>query len=178
MKTKQCIRCGEEKELSAFYKHSAMADGHLNKCIACCKYQSKEREERLRQNPDWVDKEKVRAREKYHRLNYKDLHKPSAEKKKLHQENYKQKFPEKIKARNKTQKLKPKTIGNHLHHWSYNEEHFKDVIELSVADHNTVHRYIIYDQERKMYRKLDGVLLDSREVSIEYYKTLGINLPF
>jgi len=33
---KVCICCGIEKELIDFYKHSQMADGHLNKCKACC----------------------------------------------------------------------------------------------------------------------------------------------
>ena len=34
---KVCRECGVEKELGAFYKHSKMTDGHLNKCIECVK---------------------------------------------------------------------------------------------------------------------------------------------
>jgi len=34
---KVCRECNTEKPLVEFYKHAAMADGHLNKCIQCVK---------------------------------------------------------------------------------------------------------------------------------------------
>lgn len=34
---KTCFKCGLIKTLDAFYRHPAMKDGHLNKCIDCAK---------------------------------------------------------------------------------------------------------------------------------------------
>lgn len=69
--------------------------------------------------------------------------------------------------------MKPQTEGNELHHWSYNQEHYKDVIELVVLDHKKAHRYMVYDPERKMYRRADNnILLDTRESHIEFINSL------
>lgn len=169
---KVCFKCLKEKELNDFYKHSQMSDGHLSKCKDCTKADTKKRTVELSKNPDWVAKEKERSRLKYHRLNYKNKHKPTYEQKKKAMQTYNDKFPEKMKAQIKSQRMKPEVKGNHLHHWSYNEQHYQDVIELSIKDHNTVHRFTIYDQERKMYRTLEGVLLDTKEKAVEYYESV------
>ena len=143
------------------------------------KVRHKKREKELRKNPEWVEKEKARAREKYHRLEYKDKHKPSKEHKKRIMDRYKLKYPEKYFAHNKCQKIKPIVKGNHLHHWSYNEEHCTDVIELTPKEHYIVHRWTIYDQERMMYRVAStfsnwqkGCLLDTKERATNFYKEL------
>lgn len=147
-----------------------MPDGTTNKCKECSKKQVKERNEKLKEDPEWVEKEKVRAREKYRRLGY-NKYKPSKEDKSTSTILYRERYPEKLLATRAAKNLF-REDGKELHHWSYNKQHFKDVIELSIQEHAFLHRYIIYDQERKMYRTLEGVLLDTKEGHIEYFNQL------
>jgi len=166
---KQCFKCGEIKPLQDYYKHKMMGDGHLNKCKQCTKDDVRARESEKKKDPDWVESEKDRHRLKYHRLEYREIHKPTTEQKRKIMERYKAKFPEKIKAAYMSGRIKPQIKGSNMHHWSYNEKHFRDVIELTVKDHNTAHRYMVYDQERKMYRTAnDGILLDTRELHVNF----------
>lgn len=41
MESKRCFKCLCTKPLSLFYKHAAMGDGRLNKCIECTKADAK-----------------------------------------------------------------------------------------------------------------------------------------
>jgi len=158
---KECFKCKKIKEYSEFYKHKQMGDGYLNKCKECTKKDVKIDYIKNIQNPEWHEKERARGREKYHRLGQK---KPLYENKCKSIKKHKVLYPEKQLAKNSSQRVVLDFIGAERHHWSYNKEHYKDVISLTKKDHMKAHRFIIYDQERMMYRRYDtNELLDTKE---------------
>jgi hypothetical protein len=147
-----------------------MSDGYLNKCKECNKNDVKGYYLNKKQDPDFILKQRKRGREKHKRLYSGKTHQNY--KKQLI---YRDKYPEKIKAARKSQSMsKHKPFeGAEKHHWSYNEGHYKDIIWLNNKDHNKAHRFIIYDQERMMYRRTDNLqLLDTKEYHEGYIKSI------
>lgn len=161
---KKCFKCGLDKPLTEFYKHAQMGDGYLNKCKSCTRKDTSRDYERKVKDPEWKDQERTRGRDKYRRL-YVGTGKAKPE----NNERWLNKFPEKKAAIIKSANLKKPFDFAEKHHWSYNEEHYKDVIWLLKKDHKKGHRFIVYDQERKMYRRFDtNELLDTKERHEEF----------
>lgn len=68
---KKCFKCSQLLNLSEFYKHSEMLDGHLNKCKSCTKTDVENRRKEKASDIDWVLSERKRHREKSKR--YREL---------------------------------------------------------------------------------------------------------
>lgn len=163
IEVKQCFKCGQLKDLTQFYKHNQMKDGHLNKCKSCAKNDVSINYSEKALDFSFVESERKRGRDKYRRL-YLGTGKANQEKCKR----YNKLYPEKAKAKNACYSIKSQE-GLEKHHWSYNEEHYKDVIFLSKKDHMKAHRFIVYDRERFMYRQYNNnELLDTKERHLSF----------
>ncbi len=68
---KKCFKCNQILDLSQFYTHSRMADGHLNKCKLCTKIDVENRRKEKLKDIDWILSERKRHREKSRR--YREL---------------------------------------------------------------------------------------------------------
>ena len=164
--TKKCFKCSLEKPTTEFYKHKAMADGLIGKCKDCAKSDTKKRSDVLQLDEDWIEKERARNREKYRRLYYKEKKKEWDKDKPWRSDG---RF---INVRRDLKVAKNKRTQ--LHHWSYNEQHFKDVFHMDIKQHRQAHMYIELDLDLRMYRDSNGVLLNTRESHRRYLESKGI----
>lgn len=147
---KVCFKCGRCLPLSEFYAHHGMSDGHLNKCKDCTKSDVHYRYMENLNNLAFVEKERARGREKYHRLNYKEKSNLS--------------HPECRNVRRNLQFIVGQIPEDkELHHWNYN--HLMKVILLDRRSHKRFHKKLTYDEKSKcfIYR---GKLLDTAEKHI------------
>lgn len=80
---------------------------------------------------------------------------------------YDEKYPEKKKARIAAMFIH---VGNNCvrHHWSFQPNHFRNIIELEKKHLNFVRCHLVYDQLNLCYRTLNGDLLDSRDKHERY----------
>ena len=153
---KICPKCKEEKELSGFSKMKSSKDGLQHNCKACSRQYYAENTEQLKQYQKQYFAENPEVKAKFNKK-------------------YESKYPEKRKATTKANNNLPSRDGYHRHHWSYNEEHWLDIIYVNASMHSYYHTHMEYDSTHMVYRaKATGELLDTRERHEAYLKILNI----
>lgn len=155
---KICKDCKESKETSEYY-------GIQGECKECTKKRVKFREQKLRLNPDWVEKERIRSIEKYHRLNYKD-------KQKLWDKN--KPWKKTYIYKNLSRKFKTPN-GFELHHWNYNTEFLEDIVLMNIKDHRRLHTQLILNLETRLFSTKQLFELETKEKHLNFIKFLGLH---
>lgn len=161
---KKFFKCGLEKPLTEFYKHKMTKDGHLNKCKACAKNDTKIQLEKINSTPEGLEKERARHRDKYKRLGYK-------EKQKIWDKNKPWKNTQVYKSLNREFNVKK---GFEIHHWNYNDSFLKDIFIMNIKEHRQAHRFLILDIENKIFKTLDGSFLITKKAHKQYLISKGI----
>ena len=153
MDKKKCFKCGPEKELSEFYVHKQMGDGHLNKCKDCTKNDVKVKYEENIQSEEYVEKERLRGRTKYEKYKYKN----------------KIQHPENRSTAEYLRKQGVDLAGKEIHHWNYNFKN--DVFILNPRAHKLVHKYIDFNSDTNTFMR-GGIELSTKESHFYLIKSI------
>lgn len=151
IETKICVKCGEEKSLSEFYKTASHTGGYSNICKTCnLKYRlaHKKHIEELKTKSIFFYGEKVPL--------IKSKHQPT------NHINYGT-----TAARYRLKVLGVDVSGKQVHHWNYNND--MDVILIPKKAHKLIHRLMTYDTRSKMFF-VNGtnILLNTKEMHCEF----------
>ena len=146
---KVCFKCGILKDISHFYQHARMADGHLNKCKECTKLDAHKCHQNNMNDPLYIEKQRKRGREKYKRLNY--VSRPSTRK------------TESGKIADINKKLRVRGFDmneKEFHHWNYNYPECGFILDR--RSHALIHKFLLFDQISLCFW-YNEILLDTKE---------------
>ena len=187
---KKCIKCQIEKDVSEFNRMKKSSDGKHPYCRSCRNAYNRNRRSKTKEddnrkirekrikNPEWREVINKKKRDYYANTekNNPDFIKREKERnlktKKKRDLLYKNAYPEKVSAGKFVWNNGLTKKGFECHHWSYNKEHWLDIIHMTTPEHNNIHRFLTYHQESKFYKTLDGELLDTKEKHLTYIKIL------
>ncbi len=158
--SKKCTKCGEVKPLTSFHKNNSR-DGRNSKCALCY---NTAKNKAYSERPEM--RERIMSRTSGDVLVRIDNKKKSNKNKSKIRASY-YSNTEKKKASRATRSFY-RQEGYELHHWSYKDEHLKDIISIPIEVHRILHTNLIYDKELLCYRTKAGELLDTKEKHIEF----------
>ena len=156
MQEKKCFKCGRILPLSDFYVHPQMSDGHLNKCKECTKKDVKKNYLEKSSDEKWVEKERLRCREKDKRI------KPSASKTRV-----RRLCPEGANISRRLHSRGYNVKGLEAHHWNYNEPY--SIFLLSRKAHRRLHQHITVNFKDKYCYTENGERLESEEQAYSFF---------
>ena len=160
MQKKKCFKCGRVLPLDEFYKHPRMKDGHLNKCKECTKIDVKRDYDRKSTDEEWVEKERERGREKYHRLGYGNKFSKTS-----------MLCPITKTISSKLRRRGYNTKGMEAHHWNYNYPF--SVFLLSKRAHRRLHQHMVVNYNDKMcYTEFGEPLYDEQHAASYFQMVL------